>query len=86
MPCKKSPWEWGFYPTLSFNTRQSQGGEELLTNIYIYIYIREKLKLKKLGAHGALFKHIHDVLTKLNNWKLTYNCVCMKQQSKYPMC
>lgn len=28
---------------------------------------------------GALFKHIHDVLTKLNNWKLTYNCVCMKQ-------
>jgi hypothetical protein len=38
MPCKKSPWEWGFYPTLSFNTRQSQGGEELLTKKYIYIY------------------------------------------------
>ncbi len=85
MPCKKSPWGWAFYPPLSFNTRQSQGREKLLTNIYLKKK-KGKLKLKKIGAHGALFKHIHDVLTKLNNWKLTHNCVCMKQQSKYPMC
>ncbi len=51
-PCKKSPWGWAFYPTLSFNTRQSQGREKLLTNI-----LKKKKKgnwtLKKIGAHGG---------------------------------
>lgn len=64
MPCKKSPWGWAFYPPLSFNTRQSQGREKLLTNIYIFKK-KGNWSLKKL-EHMGLSSSIYMMY--LQNW------------------